>query len=592
MTTLRNAGLLLGAASLSAASLGAQTITPLIVEGDVLPHGVVTATYNMDVNDSGDWLVELDTDNTDTKMDNAVVFNGAVIHQEGTSMGFPASHASAWVYDSFVDTMDINDNGDRLIMFNAEDVNLVLSDTKLVVWTNGSTGTSYTILEQDVTPCTIAGEPAGAVWDSITEVWQNNNNEFLVAGRSNTDSDTLLVHMTHDGAGNILTQTAFGMTGVNHAVAFPPSNGVHATDVQGFTTSKQNIAFNNAGQKMFYVDDDHTVAGGDTNFDAHYYVDTTEIAWEGDDAPTTGTWPYNHLSSAEVDINDVGTWVAVWDDDNTDTSQDFFINVNGTIFQQEGQAPPGIGGGFVITGAGWGHVQISDAGDITWMCDWDDPDTTIDSGLFRNNELLVQEGVTLIGGVAVDTISTSSDGGAVSDNGQYILHEFTLDGSLEGVYMIEVGSSTSYCFGDGSGTACPCGNNSPAGEGCLNGTGSGAIIESSGSASVALGNLSLDASQCPTGQPGLMFQGVNATNAGLGLTFGDGLRCAGGSVIRLQTITTDGSGNASTTIDIGVKGEVAGGDTRYYQFWYRDPAGSTCGQFFNLSNGLEITWGL
>jgi hypothetical protein len=575
-------------------SAEAQTITPLIGAGDALPNGLVTAIYNVDVNNVGSWLVELDTDNPDTAIDNAVVLNGTMIHQEGSSMGFPASHSS-WFYKSYVDSMDINDNGDRLLLFNVGDSTGISSDRKLILWTNGATGATYPILEEHVTPCTVAGEPAGALWDSIAEVWQNNNDTIVIAGRSDTDTDDMMAVISHDGAGNILSQTVFVMDGVIHSTQFPGSTGTHLDTVQTLGVSKQNFSINNAGQKMFFVDDQSYGVGGTpdyTTVDAHYYIDLNEIAWEGSDAPTPGSWPYNHMSSAEVDLNDSGSWVAVWDDDNSDTTQDFFIVRDGVVFAQEGQAPPGIAGSFVMTGAAWGGVQLSEAGDITWYCDWDDPDTTIDSGLFRNTELLIQEGVTMIGGVPVDTISSSADGMACSDNGYYIVIELTLSTGAEGAYMIEVAPGTAYCFGDGSGAACPCANLGGPGEGCANGTGAGGILSATGSASVSLGNLSLDVAQCPSGQPGLLFQGLNATGGGLGSIFGDGLRCAGGSVVRLETVFLDGGGSGSSSVNISAKGGVSSGDTRYYQFWYRDPAGSPCGALFNLTNGLELNWGL
>ena len=35
------------------------------------------------------------------------------------------------------------------------------------------------------------------------------------------------------------------------------------------------------------------------------------------------------------------------------------------------------------------------------------------------------------------------------------------------------------------------------------------------------------------------------------------------------------------------------GDTRCYQFWYRDPLPSApCGSTFNLTNAIELTWGM
>lgn len=588
---MKNGLLIAGIASLATTAQAQSTITPLIVEGDATSIGSVTRIDNNDVNDNGDWLVELDTDNPDTKKDAAVVYNGSLLHAEGTAMGIPASHNMAWVFDSFVDSMDVNDNGDVMILMNAEDVNLLVNDTKLVLWTNGNTGNSYVLMEQGVTANTVAGEPAGAVWSSIAEVWQNNNNEIMVSGRSSSDADDMLAMLIHDGMGNITSQTVFAIDNVIHSTAFPPSNGTHADTIQGFASSKQNMALNNAGQKMFYVDDESFGPGGTpdyTTVDSHFYVDTTEIAWEADDAPTPGPWPYKHLSSAEVDINDSGVWAAVWNDDNTDTTQDFFISLNGTVFVQEGFTAPGIPGGFVLTGPSYGHVQISDQGDLTWYGDWDDADLDKDTGLFRNHDLLVQEGVTMIGSEIVDTISSSSDGMAVSDSGRFIITELTLANGNEGSFLIEVPNGIAFCFGDGSGVICPCGNSGAAGEGCSNSTGAGAIISASGAATVGADTLVLNVEQAPANVFSQFFQFANS--AAVPALFGDGLLCATGGIQRLGVpMPTDASGNFASTGVLSVSGAVNAGDIKNYQFWYRDNTGP-CGGGFNTSNALEITW--
>ena len=89
----------------------------------------------------------------------------------------------------------------------------------------------------------------------------------------------------------------------------------------------------------------------------------------------------------------------------------------------------------------------------------------------------------------------------------------------------------------------------------------------------------------------VFFQGDNAVNGGAGNPFGDGLRCAGGNVVRLNAPTmSDAAGSADTTgITISVTGGVSSGDTRRYQGWYRDPGGP-CGSGFNLTNGYEVNW--
>jgi len=149
---------------------------------------------------------------------------------------------------------------------------------------------------------------------------------------------------------------------------------------------------------------------------------------------------------------------------------------------------------------------------------------------------------------------------------------------------------TSYCFGDGSGTPCPCSNIGAGGEGCANSTGNGAELAGAGTDSVALGNLVLSAINLVPNQPILFFQGNNAVNSGNGNVFGAGLRCAGGGVIRLEVLFADAAGEASTTGNIPAATGVSAGDLKRYQGWYRNPGGP-CSASFNLTQGLEISWG-
>lgn len=153
---------------------------------------------------------------------------------------------------------------------------------------------------------------------------------------------------------------------------------------------------------------------------------------------------------------------------------------------------------------------------------------------------------------------------------------------------------TPFCFGDGNGTACPCANNndgSNGGAGCANSTNAGGSnLDALGAASVSADSVLLTATGVPAGQPGLFFRADNSLNGGNGIIFGDGLRCAGQNVVRLGTVFADASGVADSSAITTAGSGLAAGDTKSYQFWYRDPAGSPCGAFFNLSNGYEITW--
>ena len=146
-----------------------------------------------------------------------------------------------------------------------------------------------------------------------------------------------------------------------------------------------------------------------------------------------------------------------------------------------------------------------------------------------------------------------------------------------------------YCFGDGSGTGCPCGNTGGSGEGCSNSSGSGADLSGFGSSSVGADGLGFAASNLLPGQPALLFAGENAVNNGDGIVFGDGLRCAGMNVVRLGVMLPDANGDAIWGPGLGAQGGWVSGDTRRFQGWYRDPGGP-CGSGFNLTNGVEVTF--
>ena len=146
-----------------------------------------------------------------------------------------------------------------------------------------------------------------------------------------------------------------------------------------------------------------------------------------------------------------------------------------------------------------------------------------------------------------------------------------------------------YCYGiTGSGTPCPCINPSFGNEGCMNSTGSGTTLFGVGTASVTADSVVLSSRQAPANIVGMFFSGTNQIPSGQ--VFGDGLRCAAGQVTRLEVAATNAQGETSSSVGISSLDGAQSGQTRYYQFWYRDPQGSLCGTGFNLSSGLAISW--
>lgn len=149
---------------------------------------------------------------------------------------------------------------------------------------------------------------------------------------------------------------------------------------------------------------------------------------------------------------------------------------------------------------------------------------------------------------------------------------------------------STFCFGDGSDAICPCSNNGASGAGCANSSGEGAILATSGSSSVGTDDLAFQMIQGPGPSPALLFVGTQDVNNGSGAPFGDGLRCAGGSIQRLDVRILDNNGAATWAPGLSVQGGWSAGDTRVFQTWYRDVSGSPCGGQFNTSHAVGVTF--
>jgi hypothetical protein len=156
-------------------------------------------------------------------------------------------------------------------------------------------------------------------------------------------------------------------------------------------------------------------------------------------------------------------------------------------------------------------------------------------------------------------------------------------------------SGTAFCSGDGSATACPCGNAGAIGTGCAH------AVQPAGARLFALGVASVSADTLVLRGEGLTnstatyFQGNSTVNGGQGNVFGDGLVCAAGGLVRLgQKLGVGGVSGYPGAGDLPVseRGNVpaGGGVTRAYQVWFRSSAPFCTPATFNYTNGLLISW--
>ena len=249
---------------------------------------------------------------------------------------------------------------------------------------------------------------------------------------------------------------------------------------------------------------------------------------------------------------------------------------NGSLLvgsQGEDSMCVGIGGSWTSTlvdssGAVFSYGYIVD-------CDANDVDDGEELATRDCDQDGIMDGCEIVAG------ATDCDGNTVPDSCQPDVNGDGVADACQG--------GLPFCFG----TTCPCGNNGWNQNGCGNSqNSSGASLASNGLPSVSFDTLTLVGNGMTASSNVLYFQG---TTQGAGTNFGDGLRCATGSVVRLGT-TNNVQGSSTwpspgaPAIHIGGNVPATGG-LRTYQAWYRDPNPTYCSaSTFNLTNGVRVQW--
>lgn len=110
--------------------------------------------------------------------------------------------------------------------------------------------------------------------------------------------------------------------------------------------------------------------------------------------------------------------------------------LNGAPFLRERDALPAIQP-FKIEAFGQA-IFLGDDGHVLWSGVWDSPDDATNRGLFVDETLLVQESVTTIGGQVVEDFIPQARQYSMSASGRYAIFEATLQGGVEGAFLIDL----------------------------------------------------------------------------------------------------------------------------------------------------------
>jgi hypothetical protein len=119
-----------------------------------------------------------------------------------------------------------------------------------------------------------------------------------------------------------------------------------------------------------------------------------------------------------------------------------------------------------------------------------------------------------------------------------------------------------------------------------NSTGLPALIDFTGTTSLAHNDWVLKSSQCPHNKTCLFIYGTTQIAP---VPFGNGVREIGGTIKRMSVTTTDANGNVAFPVDWieSPQNSLVPGDTRYWMLWFRDPQGGPAG--YNGSSALAAT---
>jgi hypothetical protein len=396
--------LALALVGLPAAAMAQVTITPIVMQGDSVPGvGLVTSIENVAVNNLGQWIVQADTDNADTNADDVLIKNGALYLREGQTVTVP----TGGTLDAF-DSINLNSLGNSGWNFFLAGTGGLSTDSGMFF--NG------TLMFQESTVSTASGFSANTPYIGFFESKINDSNQvFIVASVDDpaiaSTVDRALVTVSYNPVAGTYTEAVLAKEGDTL-----PGMPAAAAD---FGTSPQNFSFNNAGDSGFIV----TTSSGTTDA---IYRNMTQLAIEGGGSPVTGR-NWSSLGSSAVAINNSGGHAY----NGTlagDTATNLLIVKNGAKFIQKGDPVPGMPS-FTIEGFGTTpQLSLSDSGQLLWFGDWNDPATTRDTGLFLDGTLLIQEGVTTVNGLVVQSIVNVQNAYTMSPNGRYIICRVTLAG--------------------------------------------------------------------------------------------------------------------------------------------------------------------
>lgn len=160
------------------------------------------------------------------------------------------------------------------------------------------------------------------------------------------------------------------------------------------------------------------------------------LAQEGSQSPVAGR-RWGPLDDLGLQVNSSGSWTMRATLDAGDLTSDALIVKDGAVFVREGDSVPDIAP-FTFDGFGRGRAQLDQSGSVVWYGRWDEHGHP-SAALFRDDRLLVRTGQTTIDGRLLVGLSSGPDDLALTPQGELLIFKGTLEGGVEGAFVLELG---------------------------------------------------------------------------------------------------------------------------------------------------------
>jgi len=403
----------------------AQTATVIVRRGQPV-QGLgfnAGALEKLAVNDSGEWLVMMNTNNPDENADEVVVRNGFLTLQEGAIVGNPPGAS----IDEF-GSLNIDEKGDSAWEFTLVDPNVISQanaglylDTKLVA------------LSGD--PLNTPGYGRTATWSRFVGITKhNNNNQILIGSQVNDPAiggifDDSIILLSLDDNQNVINSID-----IAHEGGQVPQIGL--------SVAQNGLPFNQVTQMDLNDRGDvlwQAKMGAQNSSDRVILLNDQVLVRNGDASPVAGL-NWNIASPVRLALNDAGDWLVQGNLTGIQNRRPF-VAINNQILVRARETIPAISPFLLDNFATGTPLFLANTGEAIYRAQWTGPGAT-DTGLFLGKDLIVREGVTKLDNVAIDEFVDNEAAIATSPSGRFVLFECTLTDGANVIGFVDIGRMT------------------------------------------------------------------------------------------------------------------------------------------------------